>query len=110
MPSIPNLIITPGVQLGSFREGLGLCAQTQKYRNPPSPVTLTPNHHQRSALTQVFDCSPGAFGNNRKLRLTLLVAAAAPVEVVGGCNVVVGSICGGLYAIYMGAKGEPSNW
>lgn len=76
----------------------------------------TPIHHHLSALiapsrlpTTFLFIGPSYAANRPRFDLLLPVALAPPVAAaLVGLSVCVGSICGGLYAMYMGFRGEPS--
>lgn len=93
--------------------------QKKKYPTPPNAVIPAPNHHKRSAFgvnhsagkkASVFRGNCTALTCPRSLFAgTELVCLASVAEADVGFRSCVGSICGGLYARYIGLRGAPSN-
>ena len=90
--------------------------QKKKYPTPPNAVIPAPNNHKRSAFgvnhfagkkTSVFRGNCAALTS--LFAGTELVCLASVAEVDVGFRSCVGSICGGLYARYIGLRGAPSN-
>ena len=78
----------------------------------PIPI----HHHLSASIASLFFIRTSLFKGSVNSSKPSRPRFAFPVDCVGvsvdelvGFNVWVGSICGGLYARYMGFKGEPSN-
>lgn len=94
-----------------------LCSiQKHRYPNPPSAVIPAPHHHNQSAFLDTFfsndtsrfkDVWISSPSSRSRFALAVLVDLAPTIAEVG-FRVCVGSIWGGLKAIYMGLRGASS--